>query len=328
MKQNYLKTLSLAAADNLIEFESEIPHAIRQSRCAEFFHYVISPDLSMRLNRSNFCDLRSCPLCCWVKSAKWRIRIFQGLPRLLADYPSANFSFLFLTLTVRNCHFGQLRSNIRSMEQGWNRLSQRRKFPGLGYLKSLEVSRPRDCFYAGEYVGRMGSKLIQKWKRHLRQWSGYQPELWREFFCEEVHPHLHILLMVDESYFQPANYLDNSEWRSMWQRSAQLDYQPIVDVRKIRDIEGGIFEVSKYCLKSSDMVDTIGCLTVRQLHDLRLLSIGGAFSSYFSQAAMDTIAESGDMGDEQRQLGVPCHYEWDGTRYRLTRLGEITRSLH
>jgi hypothetical protein len=326
MKQNYLKALSLAAADNLIEFDSEIPHAIRQSRCAEFFHYAISPDdLSMRLNRASFCGLRSCPLCCWVKTVKWRVRIFQGLPRLLADYP--NGSFLLLTLTAKNCHFNCLRAQIRLMEQAWNRLSQRRRFPGLGYLKSLEISRPRDCFYGSQFIGRMGSKLIQKWLRHLQQWPGYQPNLWHEFFCEEVHPHFHILLMVDKSYFQPANYLDNSAWRLMWGRAARLDYQPVVDIRKIRNLEGGIFEVSKYCLKSSDMIDSIGCLTVRQLHGLRLLSVGGAFADYFSQSAMDAIAESGDMGDEERQLGVPCHYEWDGARYRLTRLGEITRSL-
>jgi plasmid rolling circle replication initiator protein Rep len=326
MKQNYLKTLSLLAADNLIEFESEIPHALKQSRCAEFFQYAISPeDLSMRLNRANFCRLRSCPLCCWVKSAKWRIRLFQGLPRLLADYP--NGSFLLLTLTVKNCHFGQLRSNIRMMEQGWNRLSQWRRFPALGYLKALEVTRPSDCFYGGQFVGRMGSKLALKWKKLLRTQPNYRPELWREFSCEEVHPHSHILMMVDEGYFHPETYLNNFAWRSMWKKAARLDYEPIIDIRKIRDIEGGIFEASKYCLKSSDMIDSIGCLTVRQLHNLRLLSIGGAFNDYFSQAAMDEIAESGDMGDEERQLGVPCRYEWDGSRYRLTRLGEITRSL-
>jgi hypothetical protein len=326
MKQNYLKALSVIAADSLIEFDSETEHAVRQSRCAEFLNYAISQeDLSMRLNRANFCGLRSCPLCCWVKSVKWRVRIFQGLPRLLSDYPNA--SFLLLTLTMKNCHFGQLRSQVRLMEQGWNRLSQRRRFPALGYLKSLEVTRPRDCFYAGQFVARMGSKLAQKWLTQLRAQPNYRPDLWREFSCEEVHPHLHILLMVDENYFLPENYLNNFTWRSLWGRAARLDYDPVVDIRKIHHLEGGIFEVSKYCLKSSDMVDPIGCLTVRQLHGLRLLSIGGAFNDYFSQAAMDTIAESGDMGDEEKQLGVPCNYDWDGFKYRLTRLGDITRSF-
>ncbi len=326
MKQNYLKALSLAACDNLIEIDSEADHAARQFRCAEFFHYAISSDdLSMRLNRSNFCGLRSCPLCCYVKSTKWRIRLFQGFPSLLANYPES--SFLLLTLTVKNCHFAQLRSQVRSMEDGWRRLTHLRRFPGIGYLKSLEVTRPRDCFYAGQFVGRMGSKLAKKWLAHLRTQSGYRSGLWREFPCEEVHPHLHIFLMVDAGYFQPENYLDNFAWRSLWKKAARLDYDPVIDIRKIHDVAGGIFEASKYCVKSQDMVDIIGCLTIRQLHGLRLLSIGGAFNDHFSQSAMDAIAESGDMGDEEKQLGVPCHYEWDGFKYRLTRLGELTRSF-
>ena len=326
MKQQHLKTLSLAACNSLIQIDSEIEHAVRQFRCSEFFHYAISPeDLSMRLNRSNFCQLRTCPLCCWVRSAKWRIRIFQGLPRLLSDYPDS--LFLFLTLTVKNCHFAQLRSQVRSMEQAWSRLSHYQKFPGIGYLKSLEITRPRDCFYAGQFLGRMGTKMAQKWKIQLRALPNYGPELWSQFPCEEVHPHFHILLMVDEAYFQSENYLDNFAWRSLWKKAARLDYEPVIDIRKVRDIAKGILETSKYCLKPNDMTDVLGCLTIRQLHGLRLLSIGGAFNDYFSQAAIDEIAESGEMGDEQRQLGVPCHYEWDGERYRLTRLGEITRSI-
>jgi hypothetical protein len=121
------------------------------------------------------------------------------------------------------------------------------------------------------------------------------------------------------------SYISNSRWQFLWRRAARLDYNPVVDIRKVSDIGSGVFEVSKYCLKSTDMVDTLGCLTVRQLHGLRLLSIGGAFTDYFSQAAMDAIAQSGDMDNEYRQLGVPCHYKWDGVKYQLTRLGQLTR---
>jgi len=324
VKQNYLKTLSLQASSNLHHIDSEVNHAARQSRCAEFFHYAVNEELMMRLNRSNFCQLRTCPLCCWLKSAKWRIRIFQGLPRLLQNYPG--FSFLFLTLTVRNCHFAQLRSHLRTMEQGWSRLSQLDCFPGAGYLKSLEISRPRDCFFAGQFVGRMGTKVSRQWLTHLEA-RGFDCSLWSEHPCEEVHPHFHVLMMVSPQYFQVGNYMDNARWQFLWRRAARLDYNPVVDIREVTDVDSGVFEVSKYCLKSTDMVDTLGCLTVRQLHGLRLLSIGGAFADYFSQAAMDAIAQSGDMDDEYRQLGVPCHYEWDGVKYQLTRLGQLTRPI-
>lgn len=322
MKLNYLKTMSLAACESLIEIPSEITHLTKQLRCAEFLHYAVdADDLSMALNRANFCHQRTCPVCCWLKSVKWRIRIFQGLPRLLADYSSSRF--LFLTLTVKNCHIGQLRSTVRSMEQAWNRLASSRIFPAIGYLKSLEVTRPRDCFYGGHFVGRMGHSLIERWISHLQKQPNWNPQLWREYFCEECHPHFHILMMVSASYFSAGEYIDYSRWQSLWKRAARLDYEPIIDIRAVDEISRSVLETSKYCLKSQDMIDVLGCLTVRQLHGLRLLSISGAFKDYFSQAAIDAIAATDELGTEQFQQGIPCYYEWNGVNYDLTRFGHM-----
>ena len=88
-----------------------------------------------------------------------------------------------------------------------------------------------------------------------------------------------------------------------------------------------MLETSKYCLKSQDMVDVLGCLTVRQLHGLRLLSVGGAFNDYFSQRSIDTVAQTGELGTEQYQEGIPCWYEWNGKKYRLARLADIYREI-
>jgi plasmid rolling circle replication initiator protein Rep len=321
MKLNYLKALSLKACDSLAQIPSEITHAGRQFRCAEFLHYAVDAETwAMALNRANFCKQRTCPVCCWLKSVKWRIRIFQGLPRLLRDYP--NYPFLFLTLTVKNCNIGQLRSNIRMMEQGWERLSDLQCFPVIGYLKSVEVTRPRDCFYAGQFVGRMGEALIKRWIGYLKKRVNWNPRLWREYFCEECHPHIHILMMVSPSYFT-SEYINHPRWQFLWRRSARLEYDPVVDIRRVGDLHNAVLETSKYCLKSNDMVDLLGCLTVRQLHGLRLLSIGGAFNDYFSQGSMDAIAQTGELGTEHYQQGVPCWYEWNGEKYSLTRLADL-----
>lgn len=318
--------MSLKVCDSLVQISSETTHVGRQLRCAEFLHYAVDPsNLSMRLNRANFCKQRTCPVCNWLRSTKWRIRIFQGLPGLLRDYPG--FPFLFLTLTVKNCHFSELRSTVRSLEESWNRLANSRSFPAIGYLKSLEVTRPRDCFYGGQFVGRMGQKLIDRWLTHLKKQPNWNYSLWREYWCEEVHPHIHVVMMVSPSYFNQDEYIDFPHWRSLWQRAARLDYSPVVDIRRIDKLSGAILETSKYCLKSEDMVDLIGCLTVRQLHGLRLLSISGAFRDYFSQAAIDAIAATGELGTEQFQEGVPCWYEWNGKKYRLARLADIYREI-
>ncbi len=279
----------------------------------------------MRLNRANFCQLRTCPLCCWLKSTKWRIRIFQGLPGLLSDYPS--YPFVLLTLTVKNCHIGELRSHIRMMEQGWKRLSELQCFPAIGYLKAVEVTRPRDCFYAGYFLGRMGQSLINRWINHLEKQANWNPRWWREYYCEECHPHLHILMMVSPSYFETNEYITQPRWQSLWKRAARLDYDPVVDIRRVSELNNAVLETSKYCLKSSDMVDVLGCLTVRQLYRLRLLAVGGAFNDYFSQRAIDAIAATGQLGTEQFQEGVPVQYEWNGHRYRLAQLGELYREV-
>jgi plasmid rolling circle replication initiator protein Rep len=325
MKLDYLKALSLEACESLAQIPSEITHTGRQLRCADFLHYAIDADtFAMALNRANFCKQRSCAVCSWLRSAKLRIKIFRGLPRLLDDYQG--FHFLLLTLTVKNTHFSQLRATIRLMESGWGRLVKLVDFPAIGSLKTLEVTRPRDCYYAGQFVGRMGAKAITHWISELKR-RGMNTSFWVEHFCEEVHPHFHALLLVGSDYFEAANYLHHSEWVTLWQRAMRLDYRPVVDIRKVHRVDNAIFEVSKYCVKSFEMSDLLGCFITRQLHNLRLLSINGAFTDYFSQAAMDAIAATAELGDETWQEGVPCWYEWNGEKYSLTRLAHLEWEL-
>lgn len=276
----------------------------------------------MSLNRASFCQLRTCPVCCWLKSTKWRIRIFQGLPGLLGDYP--NYPFLFLTLTVKNCHFTELRSTLRMMSTAWDRLAHLQCFPAIGFLKSVEIARPYDCFYGGQFIGRMGVSLIKRWIAALKEMGNWNPRLWREYYCEECHPHIHVLMMVSPSYSpESEEYIKHPRWQALWKRAARLDYEPIVDIRKVSKLNNAVLETSKYCLKTSDMVDVLGCLTVRQLHGLRLLSVGGAFNDYFSQASIDAITATNELDNEHWQQGVPCHYEWNGEKYSLVRLAHL-----
>jgi len=321
MKLNYLKALSLQAAEELRQISTEAVHARRQSRCADYLRYAIEKDtLLMHLNKSNFCKQRTCPVCAWLRSTKLRIRFFRGLPRLLADHPA--HPFILLTLTIRNCNFSELRHVVQEFEKSWNRLTGRVNFPAVGYLKSLEVTRPYDCFYAGHYLGRFGTKSIKLWQQELKQRGVWKSSLWTERFCEEAHPHVHCLMMVRPNYWTES-YLDQSQWVALWKSAAQLDYQPIVDVRHVKQLDNAIFEVSKYCLKSSDMVDRLGCLINRRLHRLSLVSVGGVFKNYISQAVLDKIDAGLRVGDEYIQEGVPCIYEWDSDRYILSRLGYV-----
>lgn len=324
IKYTSLKYQSLEACASLSHIQSEHHHRLRQLRCGQFIHYAIKPgSLEMHINRANWCGLKTCPICTSVRTAKLRGRLFQGLPRLLADYPTA--IFLFLTLTVKNCHFGQLRACVRTMEQGWKRLTNTNIFSAtaIGFLKSLEVTRPRDYYYRGCFVGRYAGYKADRCFEYFQQQPDWDYSRWRSHACEEVHPHFHVLLMVPSSYFTPDNYLNQQDWQNLWRRSARLDYDPIVDIRAVKKLNNGILEISKYTVKPTDMTDVYGCLTIRQLHGLRRTAIGGVFSDYFSQKAVDAIAQTGRAGTEHWQNGVPCWYEWDGEKYSLTRLANL-----
>lgn len=324
LKLEYLKNQSLQACESLAQIQSEGMHLLRQRRCTEFIQYAIDPeDGTERLNRANFCKQKTCAVCAYVRTSKLRIRLFHGMPRFLADYPTARF--LLLTVTVKNCHFKELRSQVRNMETAWRRMYKCPSFPAIGFLKTVEVTRPKDYYYYGQYIGRLGGSNVSRWRSHLEKLPNWDYRQWRSFYTEECHPHIHALLMVDESYFDKRSdeYLDQKEWRNMWRRSARLGYDPVVHIESVNRLNGSIFEVSKYCIKTNDMIDVMGCLTVRSLYNLRLFSIGGVFANYFSQKAVDAIAQTGKLGSEHWQQGAPCHYQWVNDHYSMARLANL-----
>jgi hypothetical protein len=102
---------------------------------------------------------------------------FQGNASATGGLPYGKVSLL--TLTVKNCHFSQLRLQVRSMEQSWNRFHRSTVFPGMGFLKSLEITRPRDYFYYGRYIGRLGLSKAHQWYERLQQLDSWNPQQWR-----------------------------------------------------------------------------------------------------------------------------------------------------
>jgi hypothetical protein len=213
-------------------------------------------------------------------------------------------------------------------KSGWHRLSQRPDFPAIGYLNSVELTRPRDCFYAGFYLGRFGSKLIQQWKDLLKQQGVWEPQLWSERFTEEVHPHFHVLMMVDASYFEDSSYIDHLGWVTRWRLAMNLDYSPVVDIRQVYSwgdtTDKSLFEVTKYVVKTSDMKDSFVPFIFRQLHGLKLIKLAGLVADYVKQSDVDQIVETGRSGQEVRQFGVPIDYFWSqDLSYSLARLSDI-----
>lgn len=287
----------------------------------------------LKLKTAHFCRSRSCTICQWRRSLKWVARFLKAMPPILQDYPNARF--LFLTLTVKNCDIADLRSTLDRMNQAWQRLSQRKQFPAIGFVKSFEVTKSWDVTYKGSYQGRMGSKTLDQFKRRSR---GFNEALMTLETTDQVHPHFHVLLMVDPGYFAGKNYLSQQDWTKLWQSCLRVDYPPIVNIKAVKPkgrwfenedlpaeetLARGIVETVKYTVKPDDLVpqsedpqlvelDRQWLLQLtKQLEHTRAIALGGVFRNYLSEADPvegDLIGKSED-GEEVSASTI--YYRWN-----------------
>ncbi|MEK4715958.1 protein rep [Sporosarcina sp. FSL K6-5500] len=187
------------------------------------------------LKWANFCRIRMCPMCSWRKS----LLNAYNLKRVAHEaVQQKKMRFLFLTLTVENCTGEDLAETISHLMKSWDRFAKRKQF----------------------------QKLILGWFRSL--------EVTRNFDDGKFHPHFHVLLAVSPSYFSHG-YIKTEEWVKLWQKSLQVDYMPIVDIRTVKNkrnkekeqnileekgIEeshlsgGAIAELAKYTTKADDFL--------------------------------------------------------------------------
>jgi plasmid rolling circle replication initiator protein Rep len=247
-------------------------YAERIDSCATWLQFALkvkeTGEVNLKLFNTRFCRVRHCQVCQWRRSLMWRARLFKALPKLFEDYPKARF--IFLTLTVRNRPLDELRDTINQMNQAWQRLSQRKNFPALGFIKSLEVTREKDNDYA--------------------------------------HPHFHCLLMVDSSYFVGRKYLNKDKWIELWRNCLRVDYSPSVKVRAVRPWGGtskdalfkSICETLKYSVKEADLIADSDWLLelTRQLHKTRAISVGGVLKEYISEDEPEDLIHA-DLDDEE-----------------------------
>ena len=194
--------------------------------------------------------------------------------------------YLFMTLTLKNCPVYELRDSIIHLNQSFRRLVKRKYFPAIGYLKTVEVTR-----------------------------GG----------CGDAHPHLHILLMVEKSYFG-RNYINKKEWCAWWKRAAKVKYTPIIDVKAIKAKDsplGLLAEIVKYQTKPNDLIfsDREWFLEyTRQVHRTNAFALGGVFKDYFKdlerEETQDELIgndETGECPDEGE-----LYFGWRRTEKKYT----------
>lgn len=255
--------------------------------CSELLEFELGTDENSRarlkLRAARFCRVRHCPVCQWRRSLMWKAKAYKVLPKIIESYPK--YRWLFLTLTQKNVAIGELKKTLVEMNRSFQRLSQLKAFPAIGWLRSTEVTRGKD-----------GS----------------------------AHPHFHCLLMVPSSYFSGRDYLKQADWVAMWRKSMRLDYNPVLDVQAVKQGKQPmelVPELLKYCTKESDLVEDREWFLelTRQMNKMKCVTTGGVLKEYLrelEQEPEDLIGESDEPeGEDEGTL----YFGWKrrDKRYRL-----------
>ena len=162
----------------------------------------------------------------------------------------SKFRLIFLTLTVRNCKIWDLRETCKKFSANFllfiKAIQYRLKSSFKGYLRSFECTREN---------------------------SNY------------AHPHYHVVLAVDESYFSDF-YLPFEEWRELWIRctdgwgsSIRINAVPI----NISSKDKTFLELLKYELKPEDFKRDWKWLAdySLQVKGVQKFSSSGVFRKFF-----------------------------------------------
>lgn len=203
--------------------------------------------------------------------------------------------FLFLTLTVKNCELEDLSCTIKSMNEGWNRLWKNTLINRMnGFLKVLEIT------FDGQ---------------------------------GNAHPHFHILISVDNSYFKDRFEIDFLI--KAWGRALKVDYLPTVDIRAVkgnqRQIDKSLKELLKYTMKHSDFdklkADEMVMLD-EQLHAKRFIASGGNMKMSLKKIEEDLANELEDFSsDEWNEIGTIIFNYLNGAGYIPVSIRFIDKSV-
>ena len=281
-------------------------YSARITNCSELlvfaFQVADTGECALKLQAARFCRVRHCPVCQWRRSLMWRAKAFKVLPQVVEQYPKSRF--LFLTLTVKNCQLSDLKETLAWMNKAWTKLTQRKEWPGQGWIKSVEVTRSDD---------------------------------------DSAHPHFHCLLMVRPSYFT-TGYLSKKRWAELWGDCLKVNYTPVVHVQTIKPSKGiqeamdgsamltALCETLKYSVKPGDVLegDSQGMSNqdwlvelTKQLHKTRAVATGGVLKEYMAlveQDPEDLIHADEESINEADTNSPRVAFGWreKAKRYRLT----------
>jgi len=242
--------------------------AFRVYNCSNFVKYAQFSNQKQKIITMHSCNDRLCMTCNYRRSQ----RTFAKLIRVIKsdDFVNKKYKLIFLTLTLENVPPNELNQAINHIFYSFKKFMLNKRIAKMskGFFRALEITfNEKD----------------------------------RTF-----HHHLHIIFVVNKSYFDDSKqYLKQSDFTDIWQSSAALDYTPVVFVEKIKDNKG-LAEVSKYSVKANDKfikeLTNYEFKTLRdELANRRLVSMGGVVRDIAKKLKLnldDNDIKSDDLTDD------------------------------
>lgn len=263
--------------------------------CGSYLEYRMYLETNeKRLNRSNFCKVRLCPMCSWRRSLKIFGQTSKVMNKALEE---KEYRFLFLTLTCKNIEGEDLSNQIDDLFFAFRKMIRRKIFNQAvkGWFRALEVTHNLD-----------------------ETSDNY----------DTYHPHFHMVLMVNKSYFDDGKlYISHEEWVKLWKSCMSVDYEPFVNIKAFKtgsklEIEKSVAEVAKYTVKDEDLIikdengqvdedltDDAVFILDKALANRRLVAFGGKLREIQQKLKLDDL-ENGDLinTDNEEKLRDDLEY--------------------
>ena len=247
--------------------------------CNTFMMMVADESLeNKKQHKGNSCKNRFCPICAWKKARKDALALSVMMAYLKQEEKK---EFIFLTLTAPNVSAEELNDEIKHYNQSFQRLMQRKEVRKVvkGYARKLEIT--------------------------------YNEER------DDYHPHFHVLIAVNKSYFTDKDYyISRDRWLELWQQVTKNPLITQVDVRKVRNgRDDKVYEIAKYSAKDSDYLQNQNVFEVfyNALKGKRLI----VFSGLFKEAM--TKFKNGELDDykekDMTKYVYAIMYNWGDKKY-------------
>ena len=262
------------------------------NECGDLLMFLSDFEMeNKKLHKGSFCKNRFCPMCSWRMACKDSLKISILMEHLKKE---GNKEFIFLTLTAPNVKGDKLEEEIRKYNKSFDKLMKRNEVKNIvkGYIRKLEVT----------YNSDMSSKSY-----------------------DTYHPHFHVVIAVDRSYFTSRNYINRDRWLELWQEATGDSSITQVDVRKSKANNlKEVYELAKYSAKDSDYLISRPVFETfyKALKGKRFIVYGGLFSE------ANIMYENGELDcykvrDEIEYVYMMC-YQWKQQEYENTKIKELT----